>query len=136
VSPRRWRKLRALKLRHPRKSLRSPASAEGAPNSATHADLSHPDSEKIKLKHLYVYPGCSNHTYNNNMINRYNILLSDKLRSYKITLGSERRLQLSSSRNHHTDRASTGTTRGEAGMASFLFFLLVPLISTPTFSST
>jgi hypothetical protein len=35
--------------------------------------MSHPGSEKMKLKHLYVCPGCSNHIYNNNMVNRYNI---------------------------------------------------------------
>jgi hypothetical protein len=34
-----------------------------------------PLSEKVGLKALYVCPGCSNHTYNNNMVNRYNTLI-------------------------------------------------------------
>jgi hypothetical protein len=35
--------------------------------------LSHPCSEKMKLKPLYVCPRCLNHTYSNNMVNKYNI---------------------------------------------------------------
>jgi hypothetical protein len=35
-----------------------------------------PRSEKEERKPLYVCPGCSNHTYNNNLINRYNISLN------------------------------------------------------------
>jgi hypothetical protein len=61
--------------------------------TCTRATLSHPGSEKIKPKALYVYPGCSNRTYGNNMVNRYNISLNYKLKSYKMTLASERRLQ-------------------------------------------
>jgi hypothetical protein len=55
--------------------------------------MSYLDSEKMKLKPLYVCPGCSNHMYRNNMINRYNISLNYKLKSYKMTPGLERRLQ-------------------------------------------
>jgi hypothetical protein len=50
--------------------------------------VSYPSSKKMKLRPLYVCLGCSNHTYSNNMINIYNILIN-----YKTTLGLERRLQ-------------------------------------------
>jgi hypothetical protein len=46
--------------------------------------MSHPSSEKAELKPLYVRPGGLNHTYDNNMINRYSILLNDKLKSYEM----------------------------------------------------
>jgi hypothetical protein len=96
-----------------------------------------PRSEKTEQKPLYVYPGCSNHTYSNNMVNRYNISINYKQKSYKMTRGSERRLQLSSGRNLSVDGASTGTTGGEACLASFIFWLLlVPLILTLTFGLT
>jgi hypothetical protein len=52
-----------------------------------------PRFRETKPKPLYVYLGCSNHTYSNNMVNRYNISLNYKLKIYKITLGPERRLQ-------------------------------------------
>jgi hypothetical protein len=97
--------------------------------------LSHPDSEKMKPKPLYVCAGSSNYTYGNNMINRYNILINYKLKSYKMTLGSERRLQANSGKNLSVGAASTGTTRGEACLASFFLDLLVPLILSPTFDS-
>jgi hypothetical protein len=69
----------------------------------------------------------------NNMVNRYNISLNYKLKSYKMTLGSEGRLQASSGRNLSVGVASIGTTGGEAGLASFIFVLRVLLILTPTF---
>jgi hypothetical protein len=40
-----------------------------------------------------VCPGCPNYMYSNNMVNRYNISINYKLKSYKMTLRSERRLQ-------------------------------------------
>jgi hypothetical protein len=55
--------------------------------------MSHPGFEKMKLKPLHVCLGCSNHTYSNNTVNIYNILINYKLNSYKTTLASERRLQ-------------------------------------------
>jgi hypothetical protein len=55
--------------------------------------MAHPDFEKMKSKSLYVCLGYSNYTYSNNMINRYIILLNYKIESYKMTLGSGRRLQ-------------------------------------------
>jgi hypothetical protein len=72
-------------------------------------------------------PGCSNHTYSNNMVNRYNISINYKLRSYKMTCGSERRLQ-SSGKNLSVGAAFTGTTRGETGLVFIFCLLLVPLI--------
>jgi hypothetical protein len=54
--------------------------------------LSHPGSEKIKPKPLYVCPGCSNHTYSNNMVNRYNISINYRVKSYKMTGGSKRKI--------------------------------------------
>jgi hypothetical protein len=69
------------------------------------------------------------------MINRYNISLIYKLKSYKMTLGSERKLKSRSRGNLSMDGASTGATRGEADLASFFFILLVLLILTPTFDS-
>jgi hypothetical protein len=54
--------------------------------------LSHPGSKKRKLKPLYVCPGCSNHTYSNNMVNRYNISINYRVKSYKMTRGSKRKI--------------------------------------------
>jgi hypothetical protein len=54
------------------------------------------------------------------MINRYNILINYKINSYKMTLGLERRLQLSSKGNLSMDRISTGTTGAEVGLV-FVF---------------
>jgi hypothetical protein len=95
--------------------------------------LSHLSFEKMKSKPLYVCPGCSNHTYTNNMINRYNISLNYKVKSYKMTHGPKRKIT-DKCRILSVGAASTGITSGEAGLASFIFILLVHLISTPTFS--
>jgi hypothetical protein len=54
--------------------------------------VSHPGSEKTKPKPLYVCPGCSNHTYSNNMVNRYNISINYRVKSYKMTRGSKRKI--------------------------------------------
>jgi hypothetical protein len=59
------------------------------------------------------------------MVNRYNISINYKLKSYKITLGLERRLQSSSDRNlsastGYVDVASTRIIVGEAGLV-FIF---------------
>jgi hypothetical protein len=69
------------------------------------------------------------------MVNKYNILINYKLKSYKMTLGSERRLQSSSDRNISASTgcvnvASTGITGGEAGMVFIFWLLLVTLILT------
>jgi hypothetical protein len=61
------------------------------------------------------------------MVKRYNISLNYELKSYKMTLGLERGLQLGSARNLSVGAASTSTTEGETGLASFFFVLLVPL---------
>jgi hypothetical protein len=53
-----------------------------------------------------------------------------------MTLGSKRRLQSSSGGNLSVDGASTGVTKGEAGLAFFFFILLIPLILIPTFCLT
>jgi hypothetical protein len=74
----------------------------------------------MKLKPLYVCPGCSNHMYSNNMANRYNISINYKVKPYKMTLGSKRRLQLSSGGNLSMDGTSTGTTGVEVGLV-FIF---------------
>jgi hypothetical protein len=54
--------------------------------------LSDPGSKKTKPKPLYVCPGYSNHTYSNNMVNRYNILINYRVKSYKMTCGSKRKI--------------------------------------------
>jgi hypothetical protein len=54
--------------------------------------VSHLSSEKTKPKPLYVCPGCSNHTYSNNMVNIYNISINYRVKSYKMTRGSKRRI--------------------------------------------
>jgi hypothetical protein len=54
--------------------------------------VSYPGSEKMKPKPLYVCPGCSNHTYSNNMVNRYNISINYRIKSYKMTRGSKRKV--------------------------------------------
>jgi hypothetical protein len=69
--------------------------------------LSHPGSEKTKPKPLYVCPGCLNHTYSKNMVNRYNISINYKIKSYKMTLGLERSLQSGSRKNLSVDGGST-----------------------------
>jgi hypothetical protein len=43
--------------------------------------MSPPSSEMVELKPLYMCPGCSNHTYSNSMVNKYNILINYKLES-------------------------------------------------------
>jgi hypothetical protein len=48
-----------------------------------------PRSEKAETKHPYMCPGCSNHTYNNNMINRCHIQQNRVINSYIMTRGSE-----------------------------------------------
>jgi hypothetical protein len=48
------------------------------------------------------------------MVNRYNMSINYKLKSYKMTLGSERRLQSCNNGNLGADGASVGATRGEA----------------------
>jgi hypothetical protein len=66
------------------------------------------------------HPGCSNHTYSNNIVNIYNVSLNYKLKSYKMTLGLERRLQ-SNDKNLSVCATFTGTTAGVACLASFIF---------------
>jgi hypothetical protein len=46
----------------------------------------------MKLKPLYVCLGCSNHTYSNNMVNIYNISIICRVKSYKMTRGSKRKI--------------------------------------------
>jgi tetrahydromethanopterin S-methyltransferase subunit F len=88
--------------------------------------LSHPSFEKIKPKHLYVCPGCSNHTYSNNMVNRYNISTNYKVKSYKMTRGSKRKI-IEWHKNLSVGVSSTGTIGGEAGLV-FIFWLLLVLL--------
>jgi hypothetical protein len=90
--------------------------------------MSHPGSEKMKSKPLYVCPGCSNHMYSNNMVNRYNIPINYMVKSYKMTLGSERKITIKQRQNLSLGAASTGTIGGEVGLASFFFILVVLLI--------
>jgi hypothetical protein len=61
------------------------------------------------------------------MVNIYNISINYKLKSYKITLGSERRLQSCGVKNLNADGASTSATEGEACLTSF-FILVILLI--------
>jgi hypothetical protein len=49
-----------------------------------------PRSEKAESNPLYVCPGCSNHTYSNNMINRCNVRQNRIIISYIMTCGSEK----------------------------------------------
>jgi hypothetical protein len=49
-----------------------------------------PRSKKVEPKPLYVCPGCSNHTYSNNMIIRCNVGLNRVNISYIMTSGSEK----------------------------------------------
>jgi hypothetical protein len=62
------------------------------------------------------------------MVNRYNISINYELKSYKMTCGSERRLQSSISGNLSMNGASIGTTRGEADLVFIFWLLLVPFI--------
>jgi hypothetical protein len=67
------------------------------------------------------------------MVNRYNISINYRVNSYKMTRGSKRKItELHGILSIGVD--STGTTRGEAGLASFIFVLLVPLTLIPTFN--
>jgi hypothetical protein len=69
-------------------------------------------------------------------VNRYNISLVYKLKSYKNEPWVRKKVtKQSSGRNLSADGASIGTIRGEAGLASFFFILLVLLISIPIFKS-
>jgi hypothetical protein len=69
------------------------------------------------------------------MVNRYNISINYRIKFYKMTHGSKQKIT-EERRILSIGAASTGTTRGEAGLASFFFVLLVPLILTPTFDWT
>jgi hypothetical protein len=53
-----------------------------------------PRSEKTEMKPPYVCPGCSNHTYNNNMINRCHVRSYRVIISYIMTRGSEENTSL------------------------------------------
>jgi hypothetical protein len=46
-----------------------------------------PHSKKVETKPPYVCPGCSNHMYNNNMINRWHVQLYRVIISYIMTCG-------------------------------------------------
>jgi hypothetical protein len=48
-----------------------------------------PRSKKGEMKPPYVCPRCSNHTYNNNMINRCHVQQYRVIISYIMTHGSE-----------------------------------------------
>jgi hypothetical protein len=62
------------------------------------------------------------------MVNKYNISINYKLKSYKMTIGSERRLQSSSHENLSVGATFIGTTGGEADLVFIFWLLLVPLI--------
>jgi hypothetical protein len=55
--------------------------------------MSHPDSEKWNWRLYLCVQDVQITCIANNMVNKYNISINYKLRSYKMTLGSERRLQ-------------------------------------------
>jgi hypothetical protein len=63
----------------------------------------------------------------NNMVNRYNISINYKLKSYKMTLGSKRKITEYRG-NLSICTASISTTGGEAGLVFIICLLLVPLI--------
>jgi hypothetical protein len=53
------------------------AAPQGTASSTAAVEVSRvviPRSEKEGTKHPYVCPGCSNHTHDNNMINRCNVI--------------------------------------------------------------
>jgi hypothetical protein len=66
----------------------------GGGAGGSRAQLSHPSSEKTKLNPLYVCLGCSYNMFSNIMINIYNISINYKLRAYKITIGSQRKITI------------------------------------------
>jgi hypothetical protein len=72
-----------------------------------------PQSEKIELKPLHVCPRYSNHTYSNNMLNRYNISIKLQTKILQNTPWVRKKItEYSSGRNLSADGASIGTTGG------------------------
>jgi hypothetical protein len=49
-----------------------------------------PRSEKMEPRPLYVCPGCSNHTYSNNMIRQMHCLIKQSNTSYIMTRRSKK----------------------------------------------
>jgi hypothetical protein len=87
-----------------------------------------PRSEKTEPKPLYMCPGCSNHMYNYNMIRQMQYL--DKLQAKLLQNDPwvRKKITIMKQPNLSVGAASIGTAGGEAGLASFFFILLVPLI--------
>jgi hypothetical protein len=84
--------------------------------------LSHPGFEKMKLKPLYVCPGCSNHTYSNNMVDRYNISINYRIKSYKMTCGVQKKdYRVAQNSKHKCDFHRHNRRRGRPS-----FLLLCP----------
>jgi hypothetical protein len=61
------------------------------------------------------------------MVSRYNISINYKLRSLQCDPRGRKKI-IEQYGNLSIGAAFTGTTGGEAGLASFIFILLVPLI--------
>jgi hypothetical protein len=53
-------------------------------------EVSYPSSKRAEPKPLYVCPGYSNHTYSNNMLNWWNVLIKQSNISYIMTRGSKK----------------------------------------------
>jgi hypothetical protein len=89
--------------------------------------VSHPGSKKQNWSLYTCVKDVQITRIVNNMVNRYNISINYKQKSYKMTLRSERRLQSSSDGNLSVGVASIVTIRGEVGLV-FIFWLLLVLL--------
>jgi hypothetical protein len=69
------------------------------------------------------------------MVNSYNISIKLQAKILQNDPWVQNKDLQSSTENLSIGAASTGTTGGEVGLASFIFVLLVPLTLIPTFNS-
>jgi hypothetical protein len=70
--------------------------------------------------------------YSNNMVNRYNISINYRVKSYEMTRGSKRKI-IEYRGILSVGAASTGTTGGEADLVSIFWLLLVLLVELQHF---
>jgi hypothetical protein len=71
----------------------------------------------------------------NNMVNKYNISIKLQAKILQNDPWVQNKDLQSSTENLRVGAASIDTTGGGAGLASFIFILLVPLTLIPTFNS-
>jgi hypothetical protein len=94
--------------------------------------MSHPGSRKLNQSLHTCAQDVQITRTANNMVNRYNISINYRIKSYKMTHGSK--INITEWRkNLSIGASSTGTTRGEADLVFIFWLLLVLLVGLPCF---